>query len=517
MKLPGNQTKAIVLGGGEDLVTPAITREGGAALLALNYEGNVDGGYRRIDGYERFDGQTAPSAGGTRASITAVPGSGGILGIAVYNNTVYAFRDNAGGTQCDLYESTAAGWSQVTLANTYSAGARVDSFSYNFTGTSGGENLYWANGSDRGVQFDGTTDTLINGTAAPTAPQHVTVSGNRLVFSSAGGQLDLSPVGDPTAADWSLTGGSINMGDEVTAMQTQVGGTLTVFCQDRINLVNDVAGTLSAASMTQHTERTGAREWTVQNFTDAIFLDTFGVSTLAATDAYGDFSLNSLSRAVEPLIDYWRGKETASLISRRKNQYRLYYVDTTNSETLVLTGTRLGDAIAWTRMLLPIEVTCTASGEIDGEERLFMGGADGFVYEVDKGTSFDGEEIIAVLRLPFNHLGAPSVRKRFRRIWADVDAPEAFSATLSVELDYADPDKSRSVKMTGDLYPGGDMWSIAHWGEFTWSSRYVGELEASLNGAGINLGVILMTRGTDVPAHTWQSIRVKYTPRAVDR
>jgi len=46
--------------GGLDLVTPSITKPEGALIQGLNYE-PVSRGYRRVDGYERFDGQPQPS------------------------------------------------------------------------------------------------------------------------------------------------------------------------------------------------------------------------------------------------------------------------------------------------------------------------------------------------------------------------------------------------------------------------------------------------------------------------
>lgn len=50
-----------------------------------------------------------------RAQITVVPGSGRILGVAVYNGVVYAARNNAGGTAAAIYKSTTAGWQVITL------------------------------------------------------------------------------------------------------------------------------------------------------------------------------------------------------------------------------------------------------------------------------------------------------------------------------------------------------------------------------------------------------------------
>lgn len=45
-----------------------------------------------------------------RALIAAVPGSGGILGVCTYRGTVYAFRNNAGGTAAIMHKATSSGW-----------------------------------------------------------------------------------------------------------------------------------------------------------------------------------------------------------------------------------------------------------------------------------------------------------------------------------------------------------------------------------------------------------------------
>lgn len=196
--LPSVQYELISLQGGLDQVTPTLSLKSGVARRAANFECSITGGYTRIPGYERFDGQTSPSAavynlfdctltgavavgdtltgmssgatgkviyvdGGTvvitretntfvasegisisgtqvgtidtiqgvatdgledatytalaaddyRADIEAVPGSGPVRGVAYYDGVVYAWRDNAGGTQLDMYESTTSGWSQV--------------------------------------------------------------------------------------------------------------------------------------------------------------------------------------------------------------------------------------------------------------------------------------------------------------------------------------------------------------------------------------------------------------------
>lgn len=202
MKMPEVHSDYYPFGGGFDQVTPAMSISPGKVIDAQNYEPAIGGGYRRIDGYERFDGQASPTAAsywlisitltgtiavgdtvtgatsaatgvvlavvsgylvlgrvsGTfvtaealqvaavtqatstsaatansattpelhadykllsadnwRTSILTVTGSGAIRGVWVYNDTVYCFRDNAGGTAKVMYKSTASGWSAITL------------------------------------------------------------------------------------------------------------------------------------------------------------------------------------------------------------------------------------------------------------------------------------------------------------------------------------------------------------------------------------------------------------------
>ncbi len=52
-----------------------------------------------------------------RGFIQAVPGSGSITGVWVYNSVVYAFRNNAAGTANLMYQATSAGWVLVPFGS----------------------------------------------------------------------------------------------------------------------------------------------------------------------------------------------------------------------------------------------------------------------------------------------------------------------------------------------------------------------------------------------------------------
>jgi len=60
----------------------------------------------------------AAAANQYRTDITPVPGSGPILGCIILNDVIYAFRNNASGTEAKLYKSSGAGWVNVPVPGT---------------------------------------------------------------------------------------------------------------------------------------------------------------------------------------------------------------------------------------------------------------------------------------------------------------------------------------------------------------------------------------------------------------
>jgi hypothetical protein len=77
--------------GGVDLVTPSLALHPGALRDGLNFECLINGGYGRIEGYERFDGRAAPSAASfvivQVAAFTSVPAVGNTIAQAVSGAT----------------------------------------------------------------------------------------------------------------------------------------------------------------------------------------------------------------------------------------------------------------------------------------------------------------------------------------------------------------------------------------------------------------------------------------------
>ena len=86
MDMPRVLYEAIALKGGLDQISPTLSLKAGVARSAVNFEAAVTGGYTRIAGYERFDGQAQPSD--ATYTILGVTLSGAVsLGLAINGQT----------------------------------------------------------------------------------------------------------------------------------------------------------------------------------------------------------------------------------------------------------------------------------------------------------------------------------------------------------------------------------------------------------------------------------------------
>ena len=600
--------------GGEDLSTPIFSKPAGTLKRSENFECDLGGRYRRIDGYERFDGHPSPSdasywwlkfdqgeveisegdtvtgvisgatgealidgvvdsgsyagsdadgyivltgvtgtfednenlqvssvtmciadglavkRGGTstndtvwirdaeetaRNKILAVPGSGDIQGIQVYNSTRYAFRADADNAETCMYKSTTSGWSKVDLgrelnfdagtsafvvgetvtggtstatakvksiivtsgawadndatgylvvhevtsifqnnetitsasgsatadgadaAISLSTGGRYEFVNHNFYGHAGSVKMYGCDGVNPAFEFDGTTFTQLSTGMTADTPCHIAAHKNHLFLSFTGGSLQHSSLGIPTTYSAETGASEIGLGAEIVALAVMPGDTLAVYGRNQLAILY---GTSALDWNLQHFSRdAGAIEWSVQTLGDLIFLDDKGVMSLATVQHYGDFKAATLSVRIQDLIDDKKDDFIASIRVKNKNQYRMYFTDNTGI-CLTLVG---GKVMGFTRLNYSHNIVCTCSGEdANGNEMVLFGSDDGMVYELDKGTSFDGGAVRCYLRTWLNTLKSPERKKRFFKVMVEKD----------------------NILSEG-------YWGLGNWGSFEWGRQ----------------------------------------------
>jgi len=489
------QARQWALKGGLDLESPAMSIEGGRTILSQNYECSLTGGYRRISGYTLWDGSETPSA---------VSGSGDILGLWKYNDDLYAFRNSADGSECKMYKSTTSGWTEINTGVTLAPNGSYNFVNYNFTGSSSTEYMFGVDGVNKAFQFDGTTFTQINTGMTTDTPIHCQQHKNHLFLAFSGGSLQHSGIGDPLSWGLASGAGEIGVGTEITSLTSMQGNSLVVSGENRINVLY---GTSSQDwDMRSFTTELGVvPETSVLMDTDLVFFNGVSVTSLQATQTFGDFVTASLSSDIASFFSVKESivRTVVGVCSNKdKGQYRIFYSDGSVGVLTLLNKAIVG----WSTWRIPDTPARITEG--------FMGTSEGKVMKLDEGNSFNGLPIESFLRLPFTSLGQPYKNKRFRKIFVDLDAESNAELKLQADYDYG---ATSSTPLDVPVYGGGGLWDFSSWGEFIWSSTLVSTCSIPLSGSGRNVALLIYHSSTSIPPFTLQGIRVNFTMRGVIR
>lgn len=727
----GQETETFLLGGGLDLVTPALGIAAGRAISALNYEPDVRG-YRRIAGYERYDGRMSPSeadylaidyedgttglaafatvygelseatgivattpvvtsgslvagtaagtvelfpsdgtfvdndilydigtaplvfggvtlvfggetltllsnvlmagsavltAGGSvlttgaipvativdiealnvedvpnagvvnaaRTLIQPVPGSGPVRGVAIYNGSVYAWRDNVGATAGIMHKATVDGWvaqsfghtiafttgsiafvegdtvngqtsgatatvrrviassgtyggsnaagylvlsgitgtfqngenlrkvttvhavaSSAAVAITLPPGGIYETKTHNFYGAADRKRLYIVNGVGPAHEWDGTVLAPIQ-TGLSTdleKPTHIAEKSEHLFLGYRGGAITYSGVGEPLIYRVDAGAGTLSIGQDITALIGGATTTLAVFSLGKSAVISGTDAT--TFKLEEIAEDAGAVEWTGQLIGMPTYLDTRGVRRLETTQDFGGWRAGTLTSPAQPIFDNKRKirvRARASIRVRGKDQYRLFWDDGTG--LTIYLGRKVPETLPFE---YPMIVRCSCSDyDENDDEMLLVGSDDGYVYELDKGTSFDGASISALLRLPFNSLKSPSREKRFHKVTLEIDGSSETSIGVSAEFGYASNNVPPFNVQDFSVRGGGGFWNEADWNEFYWSSPVQGIAEAWTPGIGQNISVAILSQSDTQEPHTLSAMTLNYSFRKQKR
>jgi hypothetical protein len=338
----------------------------------------------------------------------------------------------------------------------------------NLAGSAGTKRIYGADGVSRGFEFDGDILVPIHTGMVIDTPKHVTAHKNHLFFTFDS-SVQHSSIGLPY--EWSaITGAAeLAMGDTVTGFQVQPGGqtsgALAIFTRNRMSILY---GSSSADwNLVQYREEIGAIAYTTQDVGYTIFFDDQGIMSLQTVQEFGNFSHSALSNQIKPFLTGKRGLVSMSCISRDKGQYRLYFTDGTGVYVTTGKGKYGPVVIGMTTVTIPNPITSIHSSEdSSGAEAIFFGSSNGFVYQMEKGTSFDGAAIGWSFKLSKDVLKSPRTEKRF--MTAALNFSTAGYATFDV--DYALGAESALVpqpsptSVSVDILPGAkrDVESIIH-------------------------------------------------------
>jgi hypothetical protein len=400
--------------------------------------------------------------------------------------------------------------SGVQVAITLPAGGKYRFRNYNFTGSADTFRMYGTSGVGRAFEFDGTTFVPIATGMLNDTPSFVECFKNHL-FLGFRGSVQHSSVGEPYRWSAVLGAGEIAVGDAVSGFAVvpgfETGGALMIFTR---NALFTLYGNSSADwRLVVTSDAVGALPDTVQLVASPVFLDTTGVAAATPTQSFGNFDAPMISDKVRPLIESLIGYAGESVAIRKKGQYKLFFTNRTGL-TFTFAGGRMVGVLPFT---FGHDVNCTCSGDMGLEEVAFFGGADGYVYQLNRGRSYDGAEIEYAIRFAFNHSRGPKTVKRYRRAFIDVKTASPGTFRVGYELSYASDDKDISPAATYEVPGFGGRWDEMAWDAFYWDGPEFVSLPLSLDGTGENISYLIAGKSAKELPHSIHGITTHFTPR----
>jgi hypothetical protein len=410
--------------------------------------------------------------------------------------------------------------SGAEVANALAPGGRYEFEVDNFFGSSTTKRLYGVNGVSECFEWDGTIFTpILTGNTVDT-PFHISVHEFHLILSFQNGSSQNSSTGNPYL--WSGLGAAeIGVGHDILGYQSEVGSALVILCDDHVFMLYGKNTTASPWDLKTVNDESGGKEWTMQRMSGGTrFLDDQGFMNIKAVQEFGSFDSTTYSQVIEPLVTAKKEIAVSSIISRKKNQLRTFFSDGTaifaTFKDRALAGFTTVSYKRANGSIIPALVTADGK-DANGSEILFFGSLDGFVYQMDKGTSIDGDPVIASLVLSYDHLGSPSLNKEYKKVMIEADGSVGTVVSYNAVFDYNSGRSPAGISLEETLNSGGSPWNDVFWNSFLWSTADVTLIEGDLDGIGRNIGLQLTSTSTYADPHTFFAITYHYIKRNLVR
>lgn len=475
------------------------------------------------------------------AGSTAANDATGYLVLTSVSGT---FQDNEDLEVGATARATANG---ANVVHSFSPDGDYRFINHNFFGGADTFRVYGVNGVDDAFEIDEnrvvssilipTVADLTGASGAGTPPDPtdkpflVEAHRGRLYLAFPGGRFVNSVSGEPANFSAFLNAGEFGIGDEITGLQSLVGGVLSVTTERQTYGL--FGADASDWELRLLAERQGAILHSLQRLDTVYALDDLGITSLARTEQFGDFVGATVSELVQGLVNSQRIRFTDSTVNRATNQFRVYFSD--NSFLIMYvpnpdaasdvrgTATRTKVQFGFGSYDTVVNRIYNTEDE-NGVERTFFCSDDGFVYEDNVGPSFDGDNIAAYVRTAFHHVGSPSFRKRFRRVDLEISATGVVDLRVGSDLSYGSSEVSSgltSITSTDvpevDVFGGGGFWNDANWDEFVWDGQNISTARANLRGTGENIGFLIFNESAVTDSFILQGLTIHYDPRRLQR
>jgi hypothetical protein len=403
----------------------------GEALELQNFEPDIEGGYRRINGFSKYVSAVVPQTSSSTEQI---------LMVATFGDLVVAARGEK------IFTATAGGssWTERDTGRTSAGTYAFERFNFD--------------GNNKLIVVDGANaPTVFNTSMSATDVSESSVSGSKFVAafkshmfyagkSSTPQTLVFSVPFDEDDFTTSSGAGSIKVDDTITGLKV-FRDNLFVFCENRIfKLSGSTSSDFAISAVTRDIGCINGN--TIQEFAgDLIFLGPDGLRTVAGTARIGDVEIGTISANVQSIFDanLSSASEFQSVVIPDRTQYRIFFTKdgTGQNSTKGIACVLKGQAFEFSE-LRGIKPASTDSFVKAGDVIVLHGDySNGYVYRQESGNTFDGTAILAKYRSPDMTFGDAGIRKHMQRVIVNYAPESTIDADLFVRYDYESKDSAR--------------------------------------------------------------------------
>jgi hypothetical protein len=399
----------------------------------------------------------------------------------------------------------------------------------NFAGSTATFYMYLCDGVNFLSEFDGTRLVPIRTGIRGDAPKFLSIWKNMLV-AALDSSVEVSGIGLPYS--WTALTGAAEMalGAPCTGLKPQIssqaGGVLAIFTAAQTFML--YGNSAADFNLVIQSPDSGAQPYSCQNIGFAYYMDTKGVQQVNSSRNFGNFEMATLTRVIQPIIDAHRGMVVASCVVRGGNQIRFFFSDGTG--IIVYMQKKSAESIGGTVLLgdevggiTPFDYSVMGTGwylntvesiiDVNGIEQILASGSDGYAYTLDKGTSFDGNNIFSHMLLAFNSSKTPRNSKHYKRTTLHAKVLGTANLNIGYDLSYGSSAANPGVRSANTLLGGGGLWDVFTWDQFNWDTAAVGEFVVDTPGDGINIALLMYgDTDQDLP-YTMQDAILQYVIR----
>ena len=466
-----SQPYALACEGGLDKSSSSfeLLRRPGAATRLRNFEVDIAGGYRRINGFSAFGGGSAANPSTDNDILGLHVYADGV--IACTSTNIYFSLDGTSWLQINR-DSVAGGGDNYSTFTGRSALARTSQGKAHFATYEGdtayGEVIITDEGSGvkpfyfkmtgTGALSDRTyfaKEITVDGSVYP---KFCTIHDKHLVVGGSSTEPNgIHYSGTSDIDDFSSSGsGTIILDDQVVGLRS-FREDLIIFCRNSIWKLSNINNS-STIAVEPITKNIGCLDGkSIQEIGgDLVFLAPDGIRTLAGTVRIGDVELGTVSRSIQPVIKFIADNigtyNISSIVIRDKSQYRLYYgTSSTGGSSRGIIGTLKTNEQGFTQFqwseTVGIDASAAAASGFNssGVEKHYHGDYAGRVFNHDIGDNFldsgsTASNIIAKYQTPDLDYGDLGTLKTLKYVKLSITPEGTVDTTLRIRYDFDDLD-----------------------------------------------------------------------------